>query len=185
MFQTQKAAKWPHLHATWQGSASVIWTPKTPDPVVREGHPMIVTFTNKKWIFHLLPRAIIIWKCPSTANTDGKVYCLASMAVEALCAVIVASVIDVVVILCFIDPTFTIFLYYSNIKPRHYFNCESVREITFRPAQYESTLNRKHCDQRWLDYLHLECVVASPSYFLQITGTEYIWWLTHKANFRY
>lgn len=37
-----------NLHATWQGSASEVRTPGAPDPVVREGHPAIVTFTHKQ-----------------------------------------------------------------------------------------------------------------------------------------
>lgn len=61
-----------HLHATWQGSVIEVRTPGAPDPVVRDRHPAIVTFTHKQRIFHLLTRAIIIRKCPSTASTDGK-----------------------------------------------------------------------------------------------------------------
>lgn len=57
-----------HLHATWQAPASEIRTPKAPDLVVREGHPVIVTFTHKQWVLHLLTRPVIIWKRPSTAH---------------------------------------------------------------------------------------------------------------------
>lgn len=60
-----------HLLATSQGSAGEVRTPRAPEVVAKEGHPTIVTFTHKQRVFHLLSRAVIIWKCPSTAHTDG------------------------------------------------------------------------------------------------------------------
>lgn len=61
-----------HLHAAWQGPASEVRTPGAPDPVVRDGHPAIVTFTHKQRVLHLLTRAVIIWKRPSTAHRLGE-----------------------------------------------------------------------------------------------------------------
>lgn len=60
-----------YLHAAWKSPASEVITPRTPDAVVRIRHPVIVTFTHKKWVLHLLVWTIIIWKCSSTVSTKS------------------------------------------------------------------------------------------------------------------
>lgn len=68
-----------HLHATRQRSAAVVGPPGAPDPVVRDGHPAVLTLTHKQRVYHLLARAVIVWERPSTAHREGGLECPAAV----------------------------------------------------------------------------------------------------------
>ncbi|KAF3833365.1 hypothetical protein F7725_027030, partial [Dissostichus mawsoni] len=58
-----------------QRSAAVVGPPGAPDPVVRDGHPAVLTLTHKQRVYHLLARAVIVWERPSTAHREGGLEC--------------------------------------------------------------------------------------------------------------
>lgn len=56
----------------WQRPAVEVRSTRAPDSVFREEHPTVCTFSNKQRVHHLLVRAIIVWKGPTTAHKEGE-----------------------------------------------------------------------------------------------------------------